>query len=80
MHRDPPFEHRSISIASTTAEMSKLMNNETKKEQPGDSARHAPRVVKSSQLFNDRKEIFIQHGDQLYLLKITRQDKLILTK
>ena len=31
-------------------------------------------------LFGGRQEILIQHGDQVYRLRITRQGKLILTK
>ncbi len=31
-------------------------------------------------LFGGRREILVQHGDQLYRLRITRQGKLILTK
>jgi hemin uptake protein HemP len=38
------------------------------------------RVVKSDQLFGTRREIIIQHGQEEYRLRITRADKLILTK
>ncbi|MBN4079005.1 hemin uptake protein HemP [Beggiatoa alba] len=34
----------------------------------------------SHELFQGRQEICIEHADQLYRLRITRQGKLILTK
>lgn len=36
--------------------------------------------IDSRQLFGDRDEIAIQHGDQVYRLKITRYGRLILNK
>lgn len=38
------------------------------------------RVVKSDQLFGTRREVIIKHGQEEYRLRITRADKLILTK
>ena len=38
------------------------------------------RPVDSSELFRGTKEIFIEHGGQIYRLTITRNDKLILQK
>ncbi len=41
----------------------------------------APSLIQSQQLFQGgRKEIVIIHDGQLYRLRITRQNKLILTK
>ena len=37
-------------------------------------------VIDSQQLFGRGQEITIRHGQQLYRLRITRNDKLILTK
>ena len=37
-------------------------------------------VVRSEQLFGAAREIIIKHGDEEYRLRITRADKLILTK
>ncbi len=37
-------------------------------------------TIDSAQLLNGARELAIRHGDQLYRLKITKQDKLILTK
>ena len=45
---------------------------------PGDPAQHL--CLNSESLFGGRRRIFIQHGDQHYVLQITRQGKLILTK
>ncbi len=36
--------------------------------------------LSSQQLFAGKKEVLIQHNGQLYRLRITRQNKLILTK
>ena len=36
--------------------------------------------IVSSELFADTREIIIQHGDMVYRLRLTAQDKLILTK
>lgn len=37
-------------------------------------------VVSSSELFRGSQEIHIQHKDEIYRLRITRNGKLILTK
>jgi hemin uptake protein HemP len=37
-------------------------------------------IVRSEQLFGGEREIIIKHGDEEYRLRITRADKLILTK
>jgi hemin uptake protein HemP len=37
-------------------------------------------IVRSEQLFGAAREIIIKHGDEEYRLRITRADKLILTK
>lgn len=39
-----------------------------------------PQVLRSADLFGDQTRIWIQHGDALYCLQLTRQGKLILTK
>ncbi|MBU1305181.1 MAG: hemin uptake protein HemP [Alphaproteobacteria bacterium] len=40
----------------------------------------APRIVTSSALFGEQSEVHIIHNGVSYRLRITRQDKLILTK
>ncbi len=45
-----------------------------------DAAPATPRAVESATLFAGRREIVIRHGDSEYRLRITRADKLILTK
>jgi hemin uptake protein HemP len=40
----------------------------------------APRVVDSRELLAGRKEILILHGAEAYRLRLTGQNKLILTK
>jgi hemin uptake protein HemP len=39
-----------------------------------------PRIIPAEELFAGRREIWIQHGDQRYRLRITAAGKLILTK
>ena len=39
----------------------------------------APRKISSSELFNGSREIVIEHGDRIYRMRITQNDKLILT-
>jgi hemin uptake protein HemP len=36
--------------------------------------------LNSSQLFRDGKTVEIEHGDQRYTLRVTKDNKLILTK
>lgn len=43
---------------------------------PGDDSA----VITSGELLEGRKELLIQHGDDLYRLRITRNGKLILHK
>lgn len=49
-------------------------------EQKSNNVESLQRMVESKTLFGSHKLVFIKHGDQTYQLKITRQDKLILTK
>jgi len=37
-------------------------------------------IVRSRDLFRNRREVLIVHRDEIYRLRITRADKLILTK
>ena len=48
---------------------------------PGEASPRQPQGrYDTATLFGGRREILIQHGDQVYRLRITRQGKLILTK
>ena len=49
-------------------------------EQPPPQANDPPRIINAEDLFSGRREIWIQHGDQRYRLRITAAGKLILTK
>jgi hemin uptake protein HemP len=40
----------------------------------------APRIIQAEELFAGQREVWIQHGDQRYRLRITAAGKLILTK
>jgi len=39
-----------------------------------------PPIVRTEDLFGTRREVIIKHGEEEYRLRITRSDKLILTK
>ena len=39
-----------------------------------------PNVIPSTELFNGKREILIQHGQELYRLRVTKAGKLILNK
>ncbi len=59
------------------------MTTEDKQRQEGaGSTAEAPpcHCYTSAELFRGSREILIVHGDHTYRLRITRQDKLILTK
>jgi hemin uptake protein HemP len=49
-------------------------------EKSGQGAQVAPRSIDSAVLFADGNELIINHNGSAYRLRITRQDKLILTK
>jgi hemin uptake protein HemP len=51
---------------------------QTKNSQVGAAAHVKP--LESSQLFADKAEVLIRHGDEIYRLRLTRQNRLILTK
>ena len=45
-----------------------------------DSRSETPRQVESRTLFGEARVVTIRHGEELYTLRITRAEKLILTK
>lgn len=51
--------------------------NVSEKNVPSDSA---AKRISSTQLFLNAKEIMIDHLNETYLLRLTKQNKLILTK
>ena len=44
------------------------------------SSNDDPRQLSSQELFKGARELTILHNDQTYLLRLTKQNKLILTK
>lgn len=58
-----------------------LLFNKAEKvtDQVGAGFAEKPRV-QSSKLLQGQKEIWIRHSDQIYRLRVTSQNKLILTK
>ena len=46
----------------------------------GDAMRDRPLIVRSEELFQGRREVWIEHGDDMYRLRLTKAGKLFLTK
>ncbi|QDU31786.1 hypothetical protein ETAA8_69460 [Anatilimnocola aggregata] len=40
----------------------------------------SPRIYTSAELFGNQREVWIEHGDQQYKLRITSTNKLVLNK
>jgi hemin uptake protein HemP len=62
----PEPKHKPVRIAGTT-----------QSAQPSTSS---PERIAAARLFQGRQEILIEHKGETYRLRITRNDKLILTK
>ncbi|MBI85646.1 MAG: hemin uptake protein HemP [Planctomycetaceae bacterium] len=45
-----------------------------------DNARQSPRIWNSEDLFGEENEVLILHGDEVYRLRRTRNERLILQK
>ena len=45
-----------------------------------DNARPSPRIWHSEDLFGEENEVLILHGDEVYRLRRTRNERLILQK
>ena len=58
------------------------MNHAPRVAQAADSDRAgaSPPVIDSATLLGGRREVIIRHGDELYRLRVTASNKLILTK
>lgn len=53
----------------------------TRREREGDPpGGRGPRQLKSESLFAGQRELLIEHSGSLYRLRVTQQNKLILTK
>ncbi|KAF1711307.1 hypothetical protein CSC70_05180 [Pseudoxanthomonas kalamensis DSM 18571] len=50
------------------------------REPVADACRSAEDALSSDTLLNGRREVLIRHGDRVYRLRHTSNDKLILTK
>ncbi|MEJ2611926.1 MAG: hemin uptake protein HemP [Candidatus Thiodiazotropha sp.] len=60
--------------------MSHLPNNDQTRQTNASRPPSAQIHFDTHELFQGRQELLIQHAGQLYRLRITRQNKLILTK
>jgi hemin uptake protein HemP len=47
---------------------------------PGESTRQSPRIWRSEDLFGEEREVLVLHGEEVYRLRRTRNEKLILQK
>lgn len=41
---------------------------------------HRPRMIESSELFQGRREVWIEHGGEMYRLRVTSRNRLYLAK
>ena len=53
---------------------------DTKSQDPSEKPRPDEPLLQASQLFGDRREVWIEHNGERYRLRITRRGKLILQK
>lgn len=53
---------------------------DTKSQESPANQRQEDVVLQASQLFGDRREVWIEHNGERYRLRITRRGKLILQK
>lgn len=53
---------------------------ETSPPTPEPREQDGPRIVTSKELFQGRREVWIEHGDDMYRLRLTSSGKLCLTK
>lgn len=49
-------------------------------KQPRDESEDSPKIVSAQDLFAGQREIVIEHAGEIYRLRITRRNKLILQK
>ena len=45
-----------------------------------DTDANRPRIVRSEELLQGQRELWIEHGEEMYRLRLTRSGKLYLTK
>ena len=58
----------------------KLCSEPDRAGRPDGQEAESGRVIESRLLFGEERTVAIRHGAELYTLRITRADKLILTK
>ncbi len=54
--------------------------NEPRPNLEGPTGSAGPLIVQSGEIFQGRQEIWIEHGEEMYRLRITKSGKLHLTK
>jgi hemin uptake protein HemP len=61
-----------------------MTDDESLPDDRGDAAsqddQRRPQIVRSEDLLQGRRELWIEHGDEMYRLRLTRAGKLYLTK
>lgn len=67
-------------IIETTSQNQSAENLDRRLPEPRTSAESSVRVMTSEQILGGRGELLIVHGEGVYRLRRTRQNKLILTK
>ncbi len=53
---------------------------EPQEELPREVDSQRPRIVRSDELLQGARELWIEHGEEMYRLRLTRAGKLYLTK
>ncbi|HTN73760.1 MAG TPA: hemin uptake protein HemP [Pirellulaceae bacterium] len=66
-------------IASTPRRMEEEPR-ERRDETAPDADKNRPRIVRSEELLQGARELWVEHGDEMYRLRLTRSGKLYLTK
>jgi hemin uptake protein HemP len=55
-------------------------SSQTSAEQTPPTSDRRPQIVRSEELLQGMRELWIEHGDEMYRLRLTRAGKLYLTK
>ncbi len=75
------FQHAGAALANSGGMQTEpTAADDSNRPEQDPPANDAPRILQAEELFAGRREVWIQHGDQRYRLRITAAGKLILTK
>jgi hemin uptake protein HemP len=72
-----------ITLSSYLSSAPRRMENEprdSQDEKQPEADPHRPRIVRSEELLLGARELWVEHGEEMYRLRLTRSGKLYLTK